>query len=161
MNRIKNNNPGNIRVGDNWQGSIPGAGAFVNFSTLAYGFRAMFKLLQTYYKSHNLTTIRGIIERWAPPSDNNPTNSYITTIGSWSGINPEIPFPFDFNHLSRLAAAMTRFEHGIGSLSNEEENSLEQGYFMAFGPGSPGNNNNTFAGIGLIVIGVTLYLILS
>jgi hypothetical protein len=159
MNRIKNNNPGNIRVGQDWQGEGTPAGPFENFITLADGYRAMFRTLHTYYHTHNKKTIRQIIYRWAPPSDNNPTESYVSTVAAWAGISPDTVLGFEFNQLTRIAAALTRFEHGIGPLTNEENNSMEQGYFMAFPGGLPPLMASTGGGVALlIIISLTFYI---
>ena len=51
--------------------------AFVQFKSLEYGWRAAFYLLtRTYYHKYRLYTIRGIISKWAPPTENK-TEAYI------------------------------------------------------------------------------------
>src|SRR5215203_5673098 len=75
---IKGNNPGNIRKNpkSKWQGEIPGPGDFVTFDSLVNGYRAQIKLLSNYVKAGH-DTINKIVTRWAPPSDNNPTEDYV------------------------------------------------------------------------------------
>jgi hypothetical protein len=41
-----------------------------------WGLRAAFKVLRTYIHKHKLTTVEGIINRWAPKSENN-TEHYV------------------------------------------------------------------------------------
>lgn len=75
--KIKRNNPLNIRYSEKnqWQGLIGNDNGFCKFETLGYGLRAAFVLLRNYYrKGHR--SIKQIITRWAPPSEN-PTASYI------------------------------------------------------------------------------------
>ena len=44
---------------------------FCQFKSLEYGWRAAFYLLtRTYYHKYRLYTIRGIISKWAPPTEN-------------------------------------------------------------------------------------------
>ena len=81
---IRNNNPGNIRHGIDWDGLNEDQSKdeeFSQFSTPEYGIRAMFKILKTYDNKYNLNTIEGIINRWAPPIEND-TESYIDFVSS-------------------------------------------------------------------------------
>lgn len=77
---IRNNNPGNIRWGCTWQGlKVDGKEQdkdFCVFISPIYGIRALAKILINYKKLYGLTTIGGIIHRFAPPSENN-TVAYI------------------------------------------------------------------------------------
>ena len=78
----RNMNPGNIRnssvryLGEKESTDI----AFKQFESMAWGFRAMFVLLDTYRVRHGLKTLQQMIERYAPPSENDTTGyvSYIT-----------------------------------------------------------------------------------
>ncbi len=84
---IRNNNPGNIRHGIDWDGLDKDQSKdeeFSQFSTPEYGIRAMFKILKTYNDKYNLNTIEGIINRWAPPIEND-TESYIDFVSSKVG----------------------------------------------------------------------------
>lgn len=74
---IRNNNPGNIRASkEAWIGQVGiDDKGFVIFDTIEHGIRAMAKTLMVYFKVHNLLTVSKIIERWAPPEENN-TEAY-------------------------------------------------------------------------------------
>lgn len=66
---IRNMNPGNIRLGESWLGlrmkqTDPD---FCQFTSMIYGCRALLKLLRTYVEKRGCTTIRKVVERWAPP----------------------------------------------------------------------------------------------
>lgn len=54
-------------------------GAFCQFEKLCYGYRAAGKLLQRYQTKYKLYTIEGIINKWAPPCENN-TKAYATRV---------------------------------------------------------------------------------
>lgn len=61
---LRNNNPGNIRLdGVHWKGEKePSADKeFKQFKTMAWGYRAMFQCLNTYYTKYGLDTIRKMI----------------------------------------------------------------------------------------------------
>ena len=78
---MRNNNPGNIKISPtNWKGKVPAHlntdGIFEQFYTIDDGIRASLVNLTTYYNRYQLRTIRGIISRWAPASEN-PLSSYI------------------------------------------------------------------------------------
>ena len=86
--------------------------AFVRFTTMAYGYRAAFCLLRTYRVKYGYNTIRKIIKRWAPPSENN-TERYIQNVSKWSGIEPDkLLAGQDANAYIQIVAAMSRMENG-------------------------------------------------
>ena len=70
---LRNNNPGNIRRSKvKYQGEVSPSRdpEFKEFETMAYGYRAMFVLLDTYRSRYGLTTIRQMLNRYAPPKEN-------------------------------------------------------------------------------------------
>ena len=91
---IRNCNPLNIRRSkDQWKGLAEAQTdrAFCQFKSLEYGWRAAFYLLtRTYYHKYRLYTIRTIIRRWAPASENN-TEAYIQNVSKLTGILPDEP----------------------------------------------------------------------
>lgn len=79
---IRNNNPGNVRLGSNWQGMSPiqTDNDFCQFSFVQHGLRALAYLMRTVYFGRNgLDTVHGIIHRWAPTSEND-TDAYIAQV---------------------------------------------------------------------------------
>lgn len=69
---LRNRNPGNIRRSAvRYKGETESDdAAFKAFASTAWGYRAMFVLLHTYRVRHRIATLRGMIARWAPPSEN-------------------------------------------------------------------------------------------
>lgn len=91
----RNNNPGNLDRGKQpWVGEdrSPEARArehrFAVFTTPEYGFRAMARTLLTYRNKHFLRTVRAVIDRWAPPNENN-TSAYVTAVADALGVHPD------------------------------------------------------------------------
>jgi hypothetical protein len=86
---------------------------------LEYGWRAAFYLLtRTYYHKYRLYTIRTIIRRWAPSSENN-TEAYIANVARLTGIAPDEPLGIPSEQPSRwmaLGAAMAIQENGTESM---------------------------------------------
>lgn len=78
------NNPGNIRYNPDFKGCIGESKGFCKFTSMGFGYRALLVLLTTYYTKYGLTTIRGIISRYAPPTENN-TESYISLVSGKTG----------------------------------------------------------------------------
>ncbi len=121
---IRNNNPLNIRrTGrDAWKGlaKVQTDGAFCQFLTPEYGWRAAFRLLtRTYYRTHGLQTVRAIISRWAPPQDRNDTEAYIRNVARLTGIAPEEPLGNPSEQPARwlmLGAAMAAQEAGTTNI---------------------------------------------
>lgn len=115
---ISNNNPLNIRhSADQWQGASETQTdkSFVQFNTMAYGYRAAWCILQTYYerfaRRNQGFTVRNIISRWAPPKEND-TEAYIRTVLQLSGLggkeNLLPPSNVDsYDRLAKLVSAMT------------------------------------------------------
>lgn len=90
---LKNNNPGNIRrSSEPWNGKVPFSLSrdlsFEQFYELRYGLRAVMRILVTYSKS-GYSTISLMINRYAPPSDNNDTNAYINYVAQKTGLKPD------------------------------------------------------------------------
>ena len=142
MRGLRNNNPLNIRHSkDQWQGaSITQTDKeFVQFQTMAYGYRAAWRTLHTYYKRlrdrKKLFTVENIISRWAPPTEND-TKAYIRSVLKLSSIGgKENLLPpsnvSGYSKLSRLIAAMTIIENGI-SMTQVDMEAIYQGYKLAF-----------------------------
>jgi len=86
---IRNNNPGNIKKNDvEWEGlsAIQTDKTFFQFNDPIYGIRALTKILRTYRNSYNIKNIWGIINRYAPPSEND-TESYKNFVKEKTGLN--------------------------------------------------------------------------
>lgn len=110
---IRNNNPGNIRIGQDWVGErhddTPDS-AFEEFLEPKFGVRALARVLKTYYNKYSLRTIEAIIGRWAPPNENN-TPAYIRSVANGMGVSPtaELTFPAQ---LAPLVAGIIQHENG-------------------------------------------------
>jgi len=142
MRGIRNNNPLNIRrSATRWQGAREEQKdkSFVQFKTMAYGYRAAWKILQSYYERFctqgQSFTLKNIIGRWAPPTEND-TESYIKGVMKLSSIGgKENLLPpsnaSSYGRLSRLMAAMTVMENGI-RMEQVDTEAICQGYKLAF-----------------------------
>jgi hypothetical protein len=112
---IRNNNPLNIEAGNFTQGQPGFAGSdgrFAKFSSMDQGTAAADALLQSYAK-RGLNTVNGIVNRWAPPSDNNPTPIYAATVAKDLGVGPGDRINMaDPNIRRQLVMAMGKFENG-------------------------------------------------
>lgn len=122
---LRNNNPGNIRLdGAHWKGEVEPSQdrEFKQFETMAWGYRAMFQCLNTYYRKYGLDTIRKMISRWAPPEDGNHTDNYVKAVSERSGVpadgritttNRDVMIP--------IVAAMSRVENGVEAKMTDVE----------------------------------------
>lgn len=114
---LRNNNPGNIRLSAStrWQGEIRPSQdkSFCQFSTMAYGYRALIKLLQNYGKINGCRTLSDYIHRWAPPSENN-TSGYLARVCREMQVPATyVPNVNDRATMCALAAAMSEVENGV------------------------------------------------
>ena len=92
---LRNNNPLNIRLTNTtWQGQLkPGTDKeFCQFVEMRYGYRAAFVLQNRYYNIWNCRTVRQIINRWAPPSEND-TAAYVNRVCKLMEITPDVTLP--------------------------------------------------------------------
>ncbi len=85
---MRNNNPLNIRrvAGTRWKGQRAEQTdrSFVQFSSVEYGLRAAFCILETYRRKYKAVCVEDIINRWAPPSEND-TRKYVETVCRLTG----------------------------------------------------------------------------
>jgi len=112
---IRNNNPGNIRLSSApWQGRRASQSDtdFVEFTDPMHGLRALMKILLTYQLKYELDTVDSIINRFAPPHEND-TASYslhvarILCVGRTKTINL-----LDKPALAAIARAIVLHENG-------------------------------------------------
>ena len=77
----RNYNPGNLRPSSayQWNGEVGQNGGFVIFDSPEMGTRALTKNLYTSQETHGNNTVREIITRWAPPSEND-TDAYVKKV---------------------------------------------------------------------------------
>jgi len=111
---IRNNNPGNIEYnGTSWRGLAepPHDGRYCIFTDAVYGIRAMARILKTYYQKHGLNTVSGIINRWAPPVENN-TSAYIEHVARVVGVSEHEPFNV-LDKLPELIEVIIQHENGV------------------------------------------------
>ena len=119
----RNNNPLNVRknAANAWKGKVvPGTdSAFEQFITMAYGYRCALYLLRKYIgQGHD--TIRKIITKWAPPTENN-TSSYVSNVATRSGIGADTTISrTDMDSLCRIAYAMAWSENGKAPASMDD-----------------------------------------
>lgn len=120
---IRNNNPGNIdrHPGVKWKGMAPdqsGDARFVVFVSPEWGIRAIARTLITYQDSRQardgskIDTIREIVERWAPPVENN-TSAYAKHVAELTGIGiDDLIDVYDYPTMRALVTAIITHENG-------------------------------------------------
>ena len=112
---MRNNNPGNIRISKTgYLGEVtPSQDAtFKQFSSMDWGYRAIFVLLYTYQNRYGLNNIREMINRYAPPVENN-TKGYIDRVARESGIWAEVKIDtLNPYQMQPVVAAISAVENG-------------------------------------------------
>lgn len=109
----RNNNPGNIRHGSNWQGLAPEQpdSAFCSFVDPKFGIRALAKVLLNYQQM-GYDTVKDIINRWAPSNENN-TAAYISAVAGRIGCDPNTHLDVrDYSQMFPLVDAIIYHENG-------------------------------------------------
>lgn len=88
---------------------------------MPWGYRAMFVLLHTYRVRNGCRTLRAMISRYAPPSENN-TESYIRTVAASAGISPDQNLNTDNRTVMiKVVAGMSRVENGVSAVMLDVE----------------------------------------
>jgi hypothetical protein len=117
---LRNNNPGNIKIANNaWTGKIPVAQntdkVFEQFTSMAYGIRASFKLLDTYLNK-GFSTIEKIVGRW-----DKPNQAYVDYVTRRTGIAKDtVIVKGDKATHIKLMSAMFEFENAKHTFSVDE-----------------------------------------
>ncbi len=113
----RNNNPGNIDFHSTtkWQGQVGletgvPRPRFIKFDTPENGVRAIAKILLNYYRE-GFTTIRQMINRWAPPGEND-TTAYVDDVAAKVGADPDAAVNLDEETLDALVTALILHENG-------------------------------------------------
>ena len=128
---LRNNNPLNIRISNNnWKGKVVPSKdpMFETFESMEYGIRAAFIIIRNYIKKYNLKTVGKIIQRFAPPTENNLLN-YISYVGMYSGLDrcDEVSFE-NKEQMVKLLHAMSFYEIGK-YLSRNQFREVYEKYF--------------------------------
>lgn len=115
---LRNNNPGNIRLGSfKYRGELAKSsdGAFRQFESMEWGYRAMFVLLHTYALRRGCRTLRDHISRYAPPSENK-TEAYIRRVAHTAHLTDDEPIDtLSRGVMTQLVAAMSEVENGVAA----------------------------------------------
>lgn len=138
------NNPGNIRQGSvRFIGEItqpfeyggmliaPLENRFKAFTSMAYGYRAMIKILRTYVKRGQNTLVK-IINTYAPASDGNNPATYIEYVKTRAGIadeNADISAIINGPGVMEIVRHMAQLEQGSRFSVNNED--LRTAYNLA------------------------------
>lgn len=132
---LRNNNPGNIRSskGTTWVGQTGvDSKGFVVFSSMEYGVRAVAIILRNYVSKYGLQTVAQIINRWAPPSEND-TAAYTQFVAGVVGVEPGAPVDWlnDDEAMRLLIRAISRQENGPPALLAVSDATIQRGLSMA------------------------------
>lgn len=114
---IRNNNPLNIRIGNNWLGERPAADCddpqFEQFISMRYGLRAAFCILRRYIKRYHRNSVAKIITSWAPANEND-TNKYIAFVCGHMKCSADQEIHYgDKPTMCALVQAMAQVECGV------------------------------------------------
>ncbi|MFW6826791.1 hypothetical protein ACM7TL_06775 [Enterobacter hormaechei] len=129
---IRNNNPGNLEYSKTnpWVGQTGDDGRFAKFETPEHGIRALGRNLLSYQRQ-GIDTVSDIINRWAPPSDNNNTDAYIQAVCAQLGVTADQQLDASNpDTLKALCAAIIQHENGSQPYSDQQ---LASGVSAAIG----------------------------
>lgn len=142
---IRNNNPGNLEYSKTnpWVGQTGDDGRFAKFETPEHGIRALGRNLLSYQRQ-GIDTVNDIINRWAPPSDNNNTDAYIQAVCAQLGVTPDQPLDASNpDTLKALCASIIQHENGSQPYSDQQ---LATGVSAAIGLSSLPTSSKRYTG---------------
>jgi hypothetical protein len=142
---IAANNPGNIRYNPAYKGCIGDSKGFCKFSTMGFGYRALLVTLTTYFKNYGIKTIRGLIYRYAPPTEND-TERYINLVSRKTGFTPDQILTE--KDLIKLIPAIVLQENSINVNLEEVEKEIAQA-----------NSSSSTLGISLVGTILAIYFL--
>lgn len=133
---LRNNNPGNIRPFDDWKGMIGTNAGFAVFKDISWGLRAFgISLLHEINVGNN--TPKKIIYEWAPPSDGNDTEAYISRILSTTGFSRDQILTGSQDTLKRLIRSMMQVELGTSYANMITDQDIIEGLKLIGGQITP------------------------
>lgn len=123
---IRNCNPGNIERGkDRWLGMSADQSSdprFLVFDKPESGIRALMRVLINYQERHDINTLRGAINRWAPPGENN-SGAYVQHVARLTGLDPDETLDFLDGYIcTAVTKAIIRHENGAPESFGAPEN---------------------------------------
>ncbi|HGE6223645.1 TPA: hypothetical protein ACGEC7_004344 [Klebsiella pneumoniae] len=142
---VRNNNPGNLEASSSnpWIGQTGNDGRFAKFETPEHGIRALGRNLISYQRQ-GIDTVGEIINRWAPPSDNNDTAAYIKAVCAQLGVTANQPLDASNpDTLQALCAAIIKHENGTQPYSSDQ---LSTGVSAALGLSQLPTSNKRYTG---------------
>lgn len=131
---FRNNNPGNLRPGDSWQGMTGENGGFIVFKSMPWGIRALATDLSNKINNDGLDTIRDIVTKYAPASDNNDVNAYVNAVSQDSGFGPDEILTADADTIVKLVKAHTAHENGENNLQYLTDDDIQEGLSLMSHP---------------------------
>lgn len=171
---LRNNNPGNLDFSpaNKWQGQVgietdvpPGVKPrFAKFRDMVYGIRAMAVLLIAYYEKYDCDTILKVMNRWAPPAENN-TKTYAQQVAAdisdscdhTVGVNDMVSL-HEYPVLRALVCAIIEYENGLRSYREAiTDAQIDKALLMAGvePPKAPIMKTKTIAGASVATVGIT------
>lgn len=119
---IRNNNPGNLNYAGQAGATIEGGegGRFAVFESMQHGVAALYKQLQLYFK-RGINTLSSIVKTYAPASDNNNVDAYISALTKATGKGAnEVLDSGDTATIARLMKGIVDHENGKGYISSSD-----------------------------------------
>lgn len=119
---IRNNNPGNLNYVGQSGATMEGGegGRFAVFESMQHGVAALYKQLQLYFK-RGINTLSSIVKTYAPASDNNNVDAYISALTKATGKGAnEVLDSGDTATIARLMKGIVDHENGKGYISSSD-----------------------------------------
>ncbi len=124
---IRNNNPGNLRPGSNWQGMAGENKGFIVFTDMAYGIRAWLINYYTQVSLRGIATVADFVRKYAPASENN-VPAYVAAIKSKTGLSGSDKLPRTKTDVDKFFRAVALHENGAVGAINITQADIDEAY---------------------------------
>lgn len=119
---IRNNNPGNLNYAGQAGATKEGGsgGRFAIFESMQHGVAALYRQLQIYFK-RGINTLSSIVKTYAPASDNNNVDAYVSALAKATGKGAnDVLDSGDTATIARLMKGIVDHENGRGYISSSD-----------------------------------------
>lgn len=147
---LRNNNPGNVRPSDPWQGMIGTNQGFAVFENIAWGLRAMGKAIIHEFNVGN-DTVTKLIYEWAPPIEND-TEAYISAMVASTGFSRNEKLTANSATLLRVMRGIMKVELGNQYAALITDADINEGLALIGGQVTPGQAAGGFGLAGVLFL---------
>lgn len=156
----RNNNPGNIRGGSIYPQYPLDSGGFTIFPDPATGRAALETDMAA--KVNQGLSLRSLVYKYAPPTDGNDSDKYVSNVSTWTGLPADVPLnSIGTSPLDTSGAEPSMSPGGFLSSMLPSFSMTYPGSYSDGDPSYAAPEDNTMLWVGAGILGLVLFAYLS